>query len=456
MRSCYVSTPYGTKRDALGRRIDFDQIYRDVVRPALERSGLSVSRLDEIPAGALIQRELFSTLVGSDLMIADISTHNANVMYELGLRHALRRGGTVLIAAQGVRIPFDVSNTSVILYELDESGRVSDEAARRLQEQLRAAVHVRMERFVVDSALYDFFPELKVELPAGLSAGAPRTGAPGLKGDIGRTGLPRSKKALEATLQEAEAQVRASQDVDPFEYIRLLRGYRELSSWDRLVTLADEAATSVRNSPEVRQLLALALNRRGQRGDQARAIAVIEQLIAEIGGDSESYGILGKIYKDRYEQNKIAGNEEVAAKDLDNAIRSYKAGFERQPTDYYPGVNAVTLLFHRGDPTAQGELAEMLPRVREAVRRKMESGRPDYWEFATAMELAAIAGEWEEAAQFAKSVAATAASGWMVDTSVRNLKLLKESMSDPRDQERIEEIATLLGTEEAGREGPNA
>lgn len=61
------------------------------------------------------------------------------------------------------------------------------------------------------------------------------------------------------------------------------------------------------------------------------------RLVAATGGDGESFGILGRIYKDRFSQL-------VQHADLKRAIDSYRSGFEKQPTDYYPAINLIQLL----------------------------------------------------------------------------------------------------------------
>jgi hypothetical protein len=64
----------------------------------------------------------------------------------------------------------------------------------------------------------------------------------------------------------------------------------------------------LQQSPQVRQLLALALNRRGHPGDQDRAIELVQQLIGETGGDSDTFDMLGLIYKDKYDQATARGD----------------------------------------------------------------------------------------------------------------------------------------------------
>ena len=60
MNSCYVAIPFGVKSDATGAMIDFDAIFSEVIRPAVEQAGLGCLRLQDMPCGVLWQKELFS------------------------------------------------------------------------------------------------------------------------------------------------------------------------------------------------------------------------------------------------------------------------------------------------------------------------------------------------------------------------------------------------------------
>src|SRR5262245_55268452 len=116
MRSCYVSMPFGLKPDADGRVLDFDFLYREVIQPAVKAIDMECYRLDDLSSGAIWHKTMFTALMSSDLMIADISTHNANVLYELGVRHALRRGRTIVISAGG-QLPWNISYVQALRYE---------------------------------------------------------------------------------------------------------------------------------------------------------------------------------------------------------------------------------------------------------------------------------------------------------------------------------------------------
>lgn len=444
MRTCYVSIPYGLKADPDGRMLDFDFLYGKLIRPAVQEIDMECRRLDEFLTSAIWHKTLFTALISSDLMIADISTHNANVFYELGVRHAIRRGRTLLISAGG-RLPANISYAQVLWYETDSSGRLTGEPASRFRETLQATIRQSQRTVVSDSPIYEFFPDLEVILPPELESTRRQRRKLPTKARQGFTqSVVESAARAIGNLKRSEEEVRGAPQADPIEYLTLLRKYRDLSEWDRVVALANDAPPAVAESPEVRQLLALALNRRGKSGDQDRAITLMEQLITETGGDSETFGILGRIFKDRCDQAKSRGDSEAAAINLERALQYYRAGFEKNPKDYYPGINVVTLLLQRGDAAGREELESIVPRVRAAVQEKLEVGRLDFWDLATDLQLAAVAHDWSGAERAARLAMAQAPSGWMLEKTVRDLRTVGERFVNATDRSRLEEILGLL------------
>jgi predicted Zn-dependent protease len=89
----------------------------------------------------------------------------------------------------------------------------------------------------------------------------------------------------------------------------------------------DRIPADVKEAVIVRQQYALALNRRAQPGDRDKAITVLRTLLEQRGPSAETYGILGRIYKDLYEEAK-QGKTLTTAGYLESAIDAYTKGFE--------------------------------------------------------------------------------------------------------------------------------
>ena len=80
---------------------------------------------------------------------------------------------------------------------------------------------------------------------------------------------------------------------------------------------------------------------------------------------------------------------------LEQAIDAYRRGFEADWRDAYPGVNAVTLMELKQPPDPERE--RLLPLVAYATERRIAAGKPDYWDYATLLELAVLARDEKRA-----------------------------------------------------------
>src|SRR5687768_7009206 len=98
---CFVLMPFSKKRDPTGGpEINFDAIYELAIGPAIEDAGLKPIRADHEVTGGIIHKAMFERLLLCDFAVADLSTANANVFYELGVRHSTRPFSTVAIFAE--------------------------------------------------------------------------------------------------------------------------------------------------------------------------------------------------------------------------------------------------------------------------------------------------------------------------------------------------------------------
>ena len=157
---CFVIQGFGKKTDfQSGRTLDLDRSY-EVIREAAEEAGLRCIRGDEIIHATVIDVPTYEYLLAADVVVADLSTSNANVLYELGLRHALRPQGTVVVAENGFRFPFDISHMRVRVYEHmgADIGRME---AARFKKELTAAIQEAVAGEEPDSPLYTYLPGLQ-------------------------------------------------------------------------------------------------------------------------------------------------------------------------------------------------------------------------------------------------------------------------------------------------------
>jgi hypothetical protein len=112
----FIIRPFGVKEG-----IDFDAVEERLIGPALDAQPEPPSgrTTGEILRSGNIRTDMFERILTADLVIADLSIHNANVFYELGIRHALRENRTILLRSrvEGHEVPFDLKTDRYVLYD---------------------------------------------------------------------------------------------------------------------------------------------------------------------------------------------------------------------------------------------------------------------------------------------------------------------------------------------------
>jgi tetratricopeptide (TPR) repeat protein len=222
----------------------------------------------------------------------------------------------------------------------------------------------------------------------------------------------------------------------------LLLSYRAVEAFDAMVSLYDRMSGDLQSAPMMRQQLAFALNRRKQAGDRDRAIALLEDVRRTHGDSAETLGLLGRVYKDLWQEAKA--RQDFAAEGwLDEAIAAYSRGFEVEPLDYYPGINALTLLLQKGDDASLAQHKRLAPLVTFAAVRKGGEKAADYWTLATMIELGCHDRDFALARRcFPRAVALVqkSAESWMLKTTRDNLRFIAERFG-PEDGAPVAELA---------------
>src|SRR6516164_7442187 len=159
---CFVLMPFGKKADADGRVIDFDAVYNQLIKVAIEAAGLESIRADEEVVGGIIHKPMFERLLLCEFAIADLTTANANVFYELGVRHAVLPATTVLLFGGATHLPFDVALLRALPYQIDGSGKPGDPAASA--KALSTLLTKAREQTANDSPIFQLlegYPDIK-------------------------------------------------------------------------------------------------------------------------------------------------------------------------------------------------------------------------------------------------------------------------------------------------------
>ena len=96
--------------------VEFDSIYETLIKKSLEEAGYAVTRADSFLDQHNILSDVINGITTADLVVADLTTNNPNVFYELGLCHAL--GVPTALIAQSINdVPFDLRSYKIQIYE---------------------------------------------------------------------------------------------------------------------------------------------------------------------------------------------------------------------------------------------------------------------------------------------------------------------------------------------------
>jgi tetratricopeptide (TPR) repeat protein len=415
---CFVLMPFGQKPDEHGRTIDFDAVYENQIAPAIREAQLEPVRADEERVGGIIHKPMFERLILCEYAVADLTLANANVFYELGVRHAVRPHTTVLVFAADTHLPFDVALARGLSYRSVDQ---DDGFRNQLRQKLESA-----RTATVDSPVYQLvegFPDIER-----------------LKTDVFRDRIDYSARRKEELAQAREVgrrsgkkagrqAVRAVQDdlgplhnVEAGILIDLFLSYRAVGAFADMIDLVAELPTPLARTPLIREQLGLALNRQKHRGEAER---VLQSLIDERGPSSETYGLLGRLYKDQWEEAFQAGRAREAAGLLRKAIDTYVRGFETDWRDAYPGVNAVTLMELSDQPDPRQH--DLLPVVSYAVARRLASSAADYWDHATTLELAVLRRDEQAASRALDDALALVREHWEPESTAATLRRIREA-----------------------------
>jgi hypothetical protein len=439
---CFVDMPFGQKPDLKsGVVIDFDQIYNDAIKPAIEECGLEALRGDEERTGGIIHGAMFARLLLAEFVVADLTLANPNVFYELGIRHAAKPYTTVPIYANVSALPFDVALVRAVGYQL-KKGKLTKGTAQTLKSQLAKRLCDAISGATThDSPLFQLIPKFPgIDLPEAVTeAFKDRIRQAEEFREILSAARAKPVRERREALLKIRSDLGDLKTVQRSVLIELMSSFRDAEAFAELVELYSSFPAHVKEYVIVKQQFALALNRRNEPDDREKALRILDELLKDRGHDSETLGIKGRIHKDTYKEAAQTGRITAAAA-LDNAIDAYTKGFEADPRDYYPGVNAINLLMQKDDTEALKEVVRLLPLVSFAVERRGGASSGNYWDLATVLELACIGDDWSTANRVLPKVILAATNSFETATTLGNLRLLKKAL-----ERTAREVAKLDG-----------
>jgi hypothetical protein len=342
MQRAFVIRPFGKKTDSSGQEIDFDHVHEVLIGPALAACKLGGGTTGEIVESGNIREDMFSLILEADLVLCDFTVHNANVFYELGIRHALRKRRTILLRGEPTEdnVAFDLLTDRYQTYKVADPASALPALIEMIQGTLRSDRDT-------DSPIFQMLPKLKEADPtevqvvpldfleeverarAGWSKGWLRLLAQDIRGQ--RFQWPGLRLIADAQwkLQDFEG-ARST-----FESIREARGVDDAAN----LTLANiyERLSRTNRSPELLVASDHAIDR------------VLVSTTATPKERVEALSIKSRNQKTRwrreFEDDEAPGKRRQKAmnRKLQDAYDAYREAFEYDLNHYYPGVAALQM-----------------------------------------------------------------------------------------------------------------
>jgi hypothetical protein len=445
MPLCFMIMPYGRKptqvepSSTAPGEIDFNALWDRAFAPTIQSLGYDPVRADQ-DTSALIITQMVERLYFADLVLADMTIPNGNVYYEVGVRHAAKRTGCVLLAADWSKQLFDVAQLRTIRYPLKE-GNIEDATAKAVAEAIKGPIEALSQG---DSPV---FTSIK-----GYPTNPDLTAASTMKGVMADAavlqGKIRAVRAIPKSGRMAAARALAEESVKPratptaaIGVIRLVKDCADSTEdWDWLAKFIEKLPADIANLEEMRETYAFAL---ANSGKPAEAIAKLEELLALSGPTPERLGLLGGRYKRLFANAK----DEDKAEFLNSAIDAYRRGMELDLNQYYCSSNLPRLYRQRklDDDEARANIVANV--VIAACERAEKLGLADEWLKQTLLGAAFDAREYEKAEKLAAEFKSKPRERWKIASTIGDLEASTNQAEDKSTKDRL--TAILVGLKAA-------
>jgi hypothetical protein len=424
--------------DNIPATVDFDALWERVYEPALDKLGYHPVRADR-DMGALIINDMIQRLTIADLVLADVTLPNANVYYEIGVRHAAKELGCVLVSADWSKPTFDLAQMRQCRFPLPDGEIPTDYAADavdKLVEAIGPLIHGSSPVFAAVPGFPDHIDEESMP-PFRSIVGEIASFDAKVRGVFHRPPAERAQAARDLVAEYGDQA--AIRDVVALRLSWLLRETASTQDdWQFLLDYIDKLPTHLTTRPDIMERRAFALGKKGEFGSSA---AFLEQLIEQHGGTSERYGLLGGRYKQLMREARSSAERRSY---LTKAIDAYEKGLLRDLNDYYPGSNLPRLYRQRGRDSDLIRADEVAVIATEGCRRAIALGLDDEWTRATLLGLAFYRGDVAAAEELTTLVEEDGANAWKLESTLNDLRADTEQHSDPAVREALEVIVGQL------------
>ncbi|WP_295421750.1 TRAFs-binding domain-containing protein [Sulfurovum sp.] len=432
--------PFGTKPDADGTQIDFNRIYIEYIKPALETAGLKVFRADEEQRAGEIRKDMFFELLVADLVVVDLTIDNANVWYELGVRHALRARGVVLICGGNSKKAFDVYTDRKLHYNI-KNGTPDSNTLEEDIKNLTIMVKKTMESWHGRkiSPVFDLLPNLQEPDWKSLRVGNINQFWEEYDAWKDKIILARKNKLIGDILVLADEAPIAAFRVEA--WIQAGQALRKAERYDFAL---EQLERSLDIEPQNLQALhekGICLQRLALEGKPSYSLEKARQHYLQIlriekyEDDPETLALLGRVDKDVWvaswredgaspEQMLEEATEEDAL--LRVAIESYRKAYQANPLHYYSGINAMSLMQVYQHLTKDDQYQEKINILSGAIGFAAKI-KDDFWSLATLGDLEILTGTPESVKKAYKEAIAKSDKNWFaLNSTLSQLYLLKD------------------------------
>jgi hypothetical protein len=336
----FVIRPFDIKKNSAGREIDFERVHGELIQPALDAASIDGGTTGLILDSGNIRADMFALILEADVVIADITVHNANVFYELGLRHAFRKRSTLMIrgADASDTAPFDLSTDRYFEYNIDDPASSIEGLVARLRATL-------VSDRPTDSPVFQLLPALEESDPSQVTV-VPLD----FTEEVARARNAKARGWLRLLAEELEGQrfqVEGLRMVAAAQWA--LKDYEAArDNW--------EAVLEARPG-DVDANLALAniyerlhgSDRPGMLAESDQAIARVLDAAPDRAQRAEALSLKGRNLKSRWRE-EFAGIADVAqrretamSRALVESFEAYRAAFNVDLNHFYPGLAALQM-----------------------------------------------------------------------------------------------------------------
>jgi tetratricopeptide (TPR) repeat protein len=438
----FVAMPFGRKPGPDGADVDFNRVYRELIAPAIELAGLSAFRADQEQAGGSILADMFQELLIADLVVADLSIPNPNVWYEIGVRHALRARGVVLLFGGKAPSAFDLYTERKLRYGLagdgpDPATLEADKAA--LAGMIGATMKVWHEEKI--SPVYYHVANLQEPDWKTLRVGKVRKFWQQHDDWERRVDLARQDGRIGDLLVLADEGPVAAFRADA--WIGAGKALRQSGQFALALEYLDKGLAIDPGHLDARRETGICLQRLARAGAAGHSLARTRQhyeaLLKDHPRDVETWALLGRVDKDAWVAAwRRAGSDaatmvaDAAYEDalLTAAITSYERAYRADPGHYFSGINALTLTHlgqHLGLTLGDAHRRDVMTGAVRFAAENEDEEKQRFWAAATLGDLEVLVGTPEDVTRAYKTAVAVPGVDWFaLNSSREQLLLLKD------------------------------